>query len=355
MTSERTDKFRALMKGAGIRAALITSHENRFYLSGFLSSAGALLITENSLLLFTDSRYTIQAKQQAPLFSVTTCSHDMYALIGAQLAKEKIKSVWFEDEALSVAEFSAIKKQIKTDFVPMGNVLYKMRALKYRYEAEKIAEAARLADAAFSHVLSFIKKGVSENEVAAQLEGFMRRHGATKPSFDTICASGLRSAMPHGTATDKVIEKGDFVTMDFGCVLDGYCSDITRTVVVGRASARQKEIYNTVLYAQEKAVQAVMPNMEGRALDAVARDVITQFGYGENFGHSLGHGVGIEVHEKPNVSPSTPDIMVPGSVITIEPGIYVEGFGGVRIEDMVYVTEDGYRVLTSSPKKLIEL
>lgn len=195
---------------------------------------------------------------------------------------------------------------------------------------------------------------MTEKQVAAWLEFYMKEEGAEGFSFDTIAASGLHSAMPHAVPTDKRLENGDFLTMDFGCLYQGYCSDMTRTVVMGRANAKQREVYETVLRAQETALQGIRPGMTGREIDSLAREVITKAGYGKCFGHSLGHSVGLEIHERPNFSPKEETVIWPGMVITVEPGIYIEGFGGVRIEDVVILTENGCENITHSPKNLIE-
>jgi Xaa-Pro aminopeptidase len=353
--SARIDSLRNLMSEKKAGAALITSSENRFYFSGFTGSAGCLLVMADTLLLLTDSRYTVQAKIQATDYEVVTYTKDLPHIINTYIGDKCVKSLLFEDRSLTVSEFKGIQTALSAELLPFEDSLQILRLKKSRQEAGLIYEAVRLADDAFTDVLSFIKEGVTEAEVAARLEGYMRKNGASGLSFDTICASGIRSAMPHGTATQKPIEKGDFLTLDFGCVLDGYCSDITRTVVIGKATKRQEEIYNMVLYAQTRGINAIYPGIEAAELDRAARSVIEDFGFGDNFGHSLGHGVGIEVHEKPVISSRSADIVSPGAVITVEPGIYIEGFGGVRIEDMVYVSDTGYTVLTASTKELIEL
>ena len=210
-------------------------------------------------------------------------------------------------------------------------------------------------DEAFSYILNELKPGVTELQIAAKLEYFMRSHGAEGTSFDTIVASGYHSAMPHAVPTEKPLENGDFVTMDFGCRYQGYCSDMTRTVVIGKADPRQKEIYQIVLEAQQAALEGLRPGMTGTEGDRLARDVIEKAGYGEYFGHGLGHSVGLEIHEKPALSTRDETVLLPGMIETVEPGIYIPGFGGVRIEDMVVLTETGIRNLTTSPKELIEL
>lgn len=267
------------------------------------------------------------------------------------------KYIGFEESYMSVGENKRIRAKLKDgqDFVEMQNLINKPREIKDECEIKKIAEAEKIGDMAFEYVLGRIKEGVTEREIALDLEFFMKKQGATTLSFDTISASGIRSAMPHGIATDKKIENGDFLTLDFGCVFEGYCSDMTRTVVVGKANDKQKEIYNTVLKAQTTAIDAIKAGMKCSEVDGVARKIITDAGYGENFGHSLGHSVGIEIHENPSFSPKNNAVVQNGNVITVEPGIYIDGFGGVRIEDLIVVQNGKAVNLTSSPKELIEI
>jgi Xaa-Pro aminopeptidase len=227
--------------------------------------------------------------------------------------------------------------------------------VKTEKELEKMAKAADIADQAFHHIIGYIRPGVTERAVALELEIYMKKLGASALSFETIAASGVRSSMPHGIATDKIIEDGDFLTLDFGCVYDGYCSDMTRTVVVGKATQKQKKIYGVVLEAQIAALNAIREGINGIDVDKIARDVISSRGYGEYFGHGLGHGVGLEVHEEPRLSPTGTKKLLENMVVTDEPGIYIPGFGGVRIEDLIVVKKDGCEVLSKSPKQLIEL
>ena len=229
-----------------------------------------------------------------------------------------------------------------------------LRQVKTREEQEILRQAEAIGDRAYAKVLPHLRPGISEKQVAAWLEFYMKEEGAEGFSFDTIAASGEHSAMPHAVPTDKVLAEGDFLTMDFGCLYRGYCSDMTRTVVIGQASDKQREIYETVLRAQETALQGIRPGMTGKEIDALARDVIVDAGYGECFGHALGHSVGLEIHECPNFSTKEKTVIQPGMVITVEPGIYVEGIGGVRIEDVVIITEDGCENITHSPKQLLE-
>lgn len=234
-------------------------------------------------------------------------------------------------------------------------MIEKIRLFKDDEEIEEIQKAQDIADKVFSELLDFIKPGKTEREVHHYMLERMRAHGASGESFDAIIASGVRGALPHGVASDKVIEKGELLTLDFGCIYNMYCSDMTRTIAVGEISDKQREIYEVVLEAQKRALAAIKPGVRTADIDAIARDYITEKGYGENFGHGLGHGVGLEVHEAPRLSPKSDEVLEEGMVITDEPGIYIEGFGGVRIEDIILVTEDSHRVLSKSTKELITL
>ena len=262
----------------------------------------------------------------------------------------------FEDDHMSFASYSTYNVALENiQLVPLKGLITNIRAVKDLEEIEKIAQASQIADEAFEHILGFIKPGIKEKDVALELEFFMRKKGATGASFDFIVASGHRSSMPHGVASDKVIEEGDFITLDYGCIYDGYCSDMTRTIVLGKACDEQKKIYNIVLEAQKKVIEVAKAGMTGAELDKVARDIISEAGYGEKFGHGLGHGIGLQVHEMPNVNSLGSNELKPGMVTSDEPGIYIEGFGGVRIEDLIVITEEGCKVLNKSPKDLIEL
>lgn len=227
--------------------------------------------------------------------------------------------------------------------------------IKDAHELSAIAAAAKIADDAFAYILTKITPDKTEREIALSLEFFMRENGAEGLSFETIAASGVRSAMPHGTATDKKIGNNVFFTLDFGCKYKGYCSDMTRTVVVGKATGKQKEIYETVLSAQTAALLELSAGVPANVVDSVARNVIKDAGYGKYFGHGLGHSLGLSVHEKPSLSPKCSDILLPNIPMTVEPGIYIDDFGGVRIEDLVVIRENGYENLVTSPKELIEL
>ena len=330
--------------------ALISSKANIFYYSGFTSEDALLYISHKKRMLLTDSRYVIQAKEQAPDFEVISGKW-----IEA-LSETEEKVVFIEEDYISAGEKRKLAEALDNkDFVFGGEMISAPRRIKNSEEIKKIGEAERLGDNAFAHILKYIRPGMTEAQVALELEFYMRNRGASSLAFETVCASGVRSAMPHGTATDKKINLGDLLTLDFGCVLDGYCSDMTRTVVVGKAAHKQREIYNIVLKAQLAAIDGIKCGMECAAADKIARDIIDGYGYGKNFGHSLGHSLGLQVHERPNLSPKSEDILEAGNVFSVEPGIYIEGFGGVRIEDVCAITPEGVINLTHSPKELIEI
>lgn len=348
-----TDRTERLFENdGGCDAFFISSYPNIFYYSGFESEDGYLLVTREKRILITDSRYTVQAKEQSPGFEILNISD------GLKNAFLKIneKNIGFENEAVTVGEFERIKAAAPDkNFISAQSEINAPRRIKDEGEIKKIAEAERLGDEAFSHILNIIKPGMTENGVALELEFFMKKHGASALSFDTISASGVRGAMPHGRASDKTIEKGELLTLDFGCVFEGYCSDMTRTVAVGEPSDIMKNVYGIVLKAQLAALNEISAEKKCSDIDAAARKVIADAGYGKNFGHSLGHSVGIEIHESPNLSPKCDDLTEPGHILTVEPGIYIEGVGGVRIEDLIAVKDGGAVNLTHSPKELIIL
>lgn len=351
-------KAQELIKNEGLVGMIITDPYNMRHISGFRGGEGALYISATQQVLITDSRYTEQAEKESDFTIVQEHrGHTREQIFAECLAKEEgILAIGYEDQSLLCCQFDKMAKAIPIkDWVPMGGKVDALRRIKTAEEIEYLAQAEHIGDVAFSKILDFLRPGVSELEVAAELEYQMKKAGAEDLGFNTIIASGLNSSMPHAIPGKKKLEAGDFVTMDFGCKYEGYCSDMTRTVVLGKANDKQKEIYNVVLEAQLAGLAAVKAGKTGKEVDKVARDIITKAGYGEYFGHSLGHSVGLFIHEKPGLAPSDETVLQAGMIETVEPGIYVPGFGGVRIEDMVLVTEEGCRNLASSPKELIEL
>lgn len=352
---EKINKLREQFSFLGIDGLLITNGYNRRYMTGFTGTAGVVLISETQAKFITDFRYMEQANKQIKGFDIVQHHGLLIEEVAKQAEQMGIKKLGFEQTDLSFATYTAYQNELSVDFVPVTEAVEKLRLIKSDSEIKILKEATDIADAAFKHVLDFIRHGVTELEVANELEFFMRKAGAASSSFDIIVASGYRSALPHGVASDKVIEKGEFVTLDFGAYYKGYCSDITRTVAVGEVSDELKLIYEIVLEAQLRGMAGIKPGMTGKEADALTRDYITEKGYGEYFGHSTGHGLGMEVHEAPSLSFRSDTILVPGMLVTVEPGIYVPGLGGVRIEDDTLVTKDGNESLSHSTKDLIIL
>jgi len=354
----RYEKLAKLLEAKKLDAVLVSDGYNMRYLSGFTGATGYLLVTKNSKTLFTDSRYTIAATAQAPDYTVVEvdAARDYCKFINEVLTAEGIVNLGFEANQVRFGTYMNLKERLAAkELVPLGGELADLRRIKTAEEIALHRQAEHIGDIAFEEILKELKPGVTELEVAAKLEYIMKMNGADKLSFESIIASGVNSSKPHAEPGHKKIELGDFVTMDFGCVYKGYCSDMTRTVVVGKANEKQKEIYNTVLKAQLAVLDMLKPGLKGKEYDKVARDVIYGAGYEGYFGHGLGHSVGLEIHENPRFSMIEEDIVEAGMIMTVEPGIYIPDFGGVRIEDMVVLTEDGYENLTNSRKELIEL
>ncbi len=352
---ERVEKLRTQMEKEGLSAFLVTSPYNLRYLTGFTGTTGLAVITLNHAFFVTDFRYTEQAAKQCVGYEIVKNSGPIFDEVAKIVKDENLPNIGFEENFVTFAQYSLFEELIDTALVPVTGMIEALREIKEAAEVEIIRKACQISDAAFAHILTFIKPGVTEIEVANELDFHMRGLGATGVSFETIVASGLRSAMPHGVASEKKIETGDFVTMDFGCYYDGYVSDMTRTIAVGKPSDKLKELYQITLEANKQVIAAAKVGINGVQLDAVARDHIAANGYGEAFGHSTGHGIGLEIHEGPNVSKVSEKAFVLGNIITDEPGIYLPGIGGVRIEDDLLLTESGNEVLTHAPKELIIL
>ena len=339
-------------------ALLIMSGANRLYFTGFHSSAGMVLITKNGGSFYIDFRYFEKAKSTVDSCEVIL-SERTFKEIADSLKKQGIDTLYLETATISVSQFKDIKETLENIEISSSDkfdkIIEEMRSIKTAAEVELIKKAQKLTDDTFDYILDRIKVGRSEKEVMLDMEFFMRSKGSEGVSFDFIVVSGKNSSLPHGVPTDKLIENGDFLTMDFGAVVSGYHSDMTRTVAVGSVTDEQIKVYNTVLKAQNEALKAIKPGVVCKDIDKVARDIIYGAGYEGCFGHGLGHSVGIEIHENPNFNTRCDKILKQGTIMTVEPGIYIENKFGVRIEDMVYVTSDGILNLTNSKKELITL
>jgi Xaa-Pro aminopeptidase len=337
----------------GVDAFLTTDGVTRFYLTNFKSSNGFLFVTKKSAHFYTDFRYIEAAEKECLGCDVSVESYK--GAVAEIIEKEKIATVAFEDELVTVAALEGMKKNFPScSFVSIGTLISDMMSLKTPEEMANIRKAQEITDKAFASLLPLLRPDMKETDVAAELEYQMKKFGASDKSFDTIAVSGTNSARPHGVPRPVQLEKG-FLTMDFGCVYKGYCSDMTRTVVIGKADADMKKVYDTVLQAQLAAISAVREGLTGEELDRVARDIIYGAGYEGCFGHGLGHGVGLLIHEPLRISAFGKKPLEKGHVFTIEPGIYLKGKYGVRIEDMIQMTEDGPLDITKSPKELIEI
>lgn len=353
---ERVKRLNAFFDGIGVAAFYVTAPENRYYLSGFSGTDGALLLCRNHSYLITDFRYTTQAARESPGFEVIKAPGNGIMTLDELCRQNHISQLGCEGDNLTYNQFQDLQKGLsKVELKPVSGLVERLRLYKDTYELQCIEEAVRIADRAFDRITAGIKPGVPEVEVALELEFLMRRMGAARVGFDTIVASGTRSALPHGVASTKLIETGDLVTLDFGAVYRGYHSDITRTVAVGEVRPRQKDIYSIVLEAQLSAISSVKAGVRASEVDRAAREIIKKYGYGDYFGHGTGHGLGLDIHEAPRVSANDDTILQAGMAVTIEPGIYLPDWGGVRIEDTVLVENDGCRVLTSSPKDTLLL
>ncbi len=353
---ERYEKVKKILEEKKLDAILVSNGYNMRYLSGFSGATGYLYLSHYKKAVLTDFRYTIQAEEEAGDYQIMEVSQNYYEHIKELLGSEHGKKIGFEGKDLLYYDFAKWKETMPdVEWFPLEDELSNLRIIKTPEEITAIEKAEAIGDKAFTDILNMIKPGITELEIAAHLEFFMKKYGAENLSFDTIAASGIHSSMPHAVPTNKKVENGDFITMDFGCVYKGYCSDMTRTIVVGKASEEQKKVYQTVLDAQIAALNFIKAGCKGKEIDAIARKVIEDAGYKGCFGHGLGHSVGLFIHESPRLSPSEESVIQANVIETVEPGIYIKGFGGVRIEDLVVVTEDGYRNLTHSEKKLIEL
>ncbi len=353
---KRLQAIRERLRAEALDAMMIQSPINRRYMSGFTGSAGTLVISQHDAWLLVDFRYVEQAKAQVDGIRVERVDKPLEDL-GRLLSDHQLSRVAFEAGHLTVHEHQRLTEMIdQVTWEPRVDWIETLRGVKDGEELAAIQKAVAVADAAFKHILDFLRPGVTEREIALELEFFMRRAGAESLAFPSIVASGPNGALPHAVPTDRRITNGDLVTLDFGCVVDGYCSDITRTVAIGEPDEKSRDLYQLVLRAQLAAIEAIRPGMEAREVDRIARDIIREAGYGEYFGHGLGHGLGMNVHEEiPRLSPRGEVVLQPGMVCSVEPGVYIPGWGGIRIEDLVVVTETGCRILTESSKAWMTL
>lgn len=350
-------KIQSAMNKAGLPALLLTDELDRRYASGFHATDGVVLIFPDSACCVTDSRYIEAARQavrDAEVIESTAQRGETKILIDL-LKEHGVTELGAQEESLSYGRYLRVEKALGVKLIPAGHITAALRQCKDESEIKRITAAQRIAEAALDRVLPLIRAGMTEKQIAAELNYAMALLGAEGLAFDTICVAGKNSSKPHGVPSDYAVKKGDFITMDFGCRVDGYCSDMTRTVALGSVTDEMRKVYDTVLAAQTAGIAAAAAGVTGRVVDAAAREVIDAAGYGKCFGHSFGHSLGLSVHEPPNAAPSNQRPLPAGAVITAEPGIYLEGRFGVRIEDMLLLTEKGAENLTLAPKKLIIL
>lgn len=346
----------------GFDCALFFDETSQRYLCDFFTTDGIVIVSEKETALFTDARY-FEAAENAKKYELLSDDVSVYLLkknvfetVADYLSEFNAKKVCVDPKLTTLAQFNRLKEVCKSiEFGFSSDVCLKHRRIKTKAEIQKIRNAQKITDDAFSFVLTLINEDRTEVEIASEIEHFMRKNGADGFAFDTIAVSGKNSSLPHGVPTTSKLVRDSFFTMDYGAKVDGYCSDMTRTVVLGKADGEMKNIYNTVLTAQSEANKFIRAGVSCKDADAVARKVISDAGYGEYFSHSLGHSLGLEIHESPTLSARSDDILVAGNIVTVEPGIYIPGQYGVRIENMVLVTENGCENLTASDNSLIEI
>ena len=355
----RYQKLRAKMEELGLDAIYVNSPENHLFVTDFDNPDGWAFVTREKAWIYADSRYIEAAKAEAT--SLCEVCLPGKPAIGELVAEYGLHVIGYEDRRLTCSSFESFKKGIAdkgnegVEYAPVGGLFTELRSIKTPDEVENIVAAQRIAEKAFDHIVSVLRHDMTEIEVAAELEYIMKKNGSEKPSFDTIAVSGSASSRPHGVPRPVKLENG-FLTMDYGAMVNGYHSDMTRTVVIGKADPDIRRLYETVLKAQNAAIDAITEGAKNADMDKIAREIIDGAGYEGKFSHSLGHGVGLEIHEAPGLSGSAGDaVLIPGQIVTVEPGIYLEGQYGCRIEDMILVTPGGHRNLTECPKELIEL
>ena len=356
--NSRLQRFRDKLKEKNLDAAIISGRPNTLYLSGFTGDTSFLLVGMDRAWLTVDFRFTIQAREQVlEGIEVIEYEDSFSSAINELMAQNKLERIGLEGDRLTLSEYERFKERLTNAkaFENIGNMLERVRMIKDADEIESLQQAVLLGDKVFDHIVKFIKPGMKETEISAEMEYTMKKLGAEGTSFETIVAAGHRSAMCHGTATENTVRSGDAIVLDFGVIYHHYCSDMTRTIFAGEPKPELKKIYNIVRKAQQTAIDSIRSGMGGVDADKIAREIITEAGYGRAFGHSLGHGVGVEIHEEPRLSAKSGDILSDGMVFSVEPGIYVEGLGGVRIEDMVVLINGKPKDFTTSTKELIIL
>ena len=340
----------------GIDAMLLNSEPGEYYAVGF-HGEGNVVVTAEKCFYFTDSRYIEAANNliTGAEIAMTGHSRNYRAMVQEVIDQCHIETLGFEESYLSVADYELWDKGLTARLVPAQKLVNSLRAAKDAEEIALMRKAQEITDRAFDEICKFIQPGMTEQEIAARLQYDMLRFGAEKMSFDPIVVSGPNGSLPHGVPSSKQVQKGEFLTMDFGCKYGGYCSDMTRTVALGEPTGEMKKVYQTVLEAQLAGIAVTRAGVPGKSIDAAARKVIADAGYGEYFGHGYGHSLGIEIHESPNANTREETLLPVGAVVSAEPGIYLPGKFGVRIEDVTVLTADGCEILTKSPKDLIIL
>lgn len=357
MNTARIERLRTALEKRGLDAMLVRFASNLRYISGYSGSNGLALVTADDAFFFTDFRYKTQAALEVKHMKVIVSEgNDLFSEMQKHACLRPGMSCGFEGNHLNYETYQKLNELFPdTEFKNVSMLLESLASVKEESEIENLQQAAEITDKAFMALLEELKPGLSERQVDARLSFIMKSLGSERDSFDTIVASGAHGAKPHHQPTEKILEAGEFVTIDFGAMYKGYHADVTRTVCLGKADVKQKEIYHIVLEAQELALKHIKAGISGKEVDAIARDLIAAKGYGDHFGHGLGHGLGLEIHAEPRLSPKYEEKLLAKQIVTVEPGIYLPGWGGVRIEDDVVVLEQGCRNLTTAPKELLEL
>ena len=353
----KIENIQKLLERDGLDAIILRDPKNRVYTTGFASSSGFAVVTRREAFFVTDSRYIESARASIKGMTIGQSSAAMSDSTWLEqiIRDTSISILGFEEDTTSWKDYQKLEEETIVQLIPAQSIMAELRSSKSTDELEHIKSAQAITEKAFDTILGIIKPGMTERDVAAELTYLMMKYGGEGNSFPPIVVTGKKSSMPHGTPGDEVISQGDFLTMDFGCVKNSYCSDMTRTIAIGSAIGEMKKVYNTVLEAQLAGISAAKAGIAGHEIDKAARDIIENAGYGEYFGHSFGHGLGLDVHEAPGAAPTEKRNLPEGAVISAEPGIYIPGKFGVRIEDLLYLTQTGCENITKSPKDLIIL